>query len=462
MWDLSKKDLQLVFVCFITVFLVSFNTLTLNSIMTEIAVDFYVGFNTMIAVIESAFIFEIAFALISIDLADRIGKKNAVMYGLALVIVSAAIIAASPNYQTMIIGKMVASLGTALVFTTNLSYISDKVGKEHRGQAITINYAFCCIGSALAPIFGYYVSHIFGWRIMILLIIPMAIILMYLFRSSDNVVSRPGLKIDYVSHLMFIVSVTLILNAFFTLQDYFAIVFGTGVLILVILLFRQHRLENKIINTCLFRSRVFLAGAVLMMIFYFVEHSVDDTVIDVMQLQGGTVVILGVAVGLTALAGALKSIKPLVQLISSLLLASKLKKRDPFKLRLCGFILLLVAPICVLIAYYVLSGAASVVLISVAFIIVAISLVLFTPQNMTIMMNDVKPNERNSASAIVHIFQNLGRIMCSLIIVNIYEGGSGFEAFTHSATIVLFATIIICIACIAVICMMMRNKPSDC
>ena len=122
-----------------------------------------------------------SFVLVFGTLADRYGRRPALMVGLGVFIagnVGAALAGGVPSLVSM---RALSGLGAAIVFPTTLSIISDSFrDRTERAKAIGIWGAMTGLGVATGPIVGGWLLERFTWPAIFWLMVPMSAVALVL------------------------------------------------------------------------------------------------------------------------------------------------------------------------------------------------------------------------------------------------------------------------------------------
>jgi len=122
-----------------------------------------------------------SFVLVFGTLADRYGRRPALMVGLGVFIagnVGAALAGGVPSLVAM---RAVSGLGAAIVFPTTLSIISDSFrDRTERAKAIGAWGAMTGLGVATGPIVGGWLLERFAWPSIFWLMVPMSVVALLL------------------------------------------------------------------------------------------------------------------------------------------------------------------------------------------------------------------------------------------------------------------------------------------
>jgi len=420
MWGLSSKNRTTIIGCFLCIFIATLCNTYLVSAMRVISEELSEDYTYSMVINESPFIATICAALISISLANKYGKKRIQVLGLIVMIVSLFFVALSPNMDSLAVSKIALGVGVGFVFTTNTSIIVDVVEKKYIGEALALNYSLNCLGGAMGPLLGLFALEFVHWRLLTLLIIPVCLVIIYILRNNDNVIYEPDAKIDVIPHLLFFIGMFCLLESLFFDGDY-ALIFIPGVISLIAFVFTQRTSPEKILDTSIFRNRMFVITCVLGLLFYFAVYCVDNAVVDRLEFfDKDEILIFGISVTVAGFGTFLRALKPTIQLIASPTFARIARGKNPMRLTMVAFIVLMLAPLGII---YIRNGVTDLTQMAIiailVFVVLAISSSLFVPHNKGIMMESVEPHQRNAASSISSIVENFGRMLGVVIMVNV-------------------------------------------
>lgn len=455
-WELSDKQLRTVILCFCMSFLCSFDITILISVLSTLKDEFECDFMMAMWVTAIMPISAIMFSLITIDISDKFGKRNCTIYGLAIIAVMSVIPFVFNSIIALIASRLITGLGIALILTPNYSMISDNVKKEYLPEILALNYSLACIGGALGPFIGLTVSNLIGWNVMLALMAPICIVFMIALKDIDNVIVDPEKTIRLFPHFLFILSFGLYVNTSFLSWDY-AILHFVAVALFVILILDQWKAENRIIDISIFSNKLFTISAITGMLFMFTVYCIDDTVVNNLQNMDREAVIFGILISLPLLSSILRGIKPLLQCIISPLFARLNRGEDPKKLTIIGFMIVCMAPVLFILNRVVPNVEIRLILIVMIYIILAIACSVFCPQNRSIIMSSVETNQRNTASSVLSIVENIGRSFGVVITMYILAWAEKSDEATLSFSSGIAVTLAL-IACFVGIYLVMRRK----
>jgi SP family galactose:H+ symporter-like MFS transporter len=120
-------------------------------------------------------------------IADRIGRRETLIWGGAIFILGSILAPLAPNVATLIIAR--ALLGIAIGFTSVTApvYVSELAPPKSRGTLIGLYQLTLTLGIALADLVGYWLAGQHAWRLMFGLgAIPAALFLLLVFTLPES------------------------------------------------------------------------------------------------------------------------------------------------------------------------------------------------------------------------------------------------------------------------------------
>jgi DHA1 family bicyclomycin/chloramphenicol resistance-like MFS transporter len=97
-------------------------------------------------------------------LADRYGRRPALLAGLVLFILGSALTATADGLTQLLAGRMIASLGAALTFITSRAVVADITPREHTQRSIAQMTMIMLMAQMTAPILGNIALASGSWR----------------------------------------------------------------------------------------------------------------------------------------------------------------------------------------------------------------------------------------------------------------------------------------------------------
>jgi len=97
-------------------------------------------------------------------ISDRYGRRNAILWGIAIMSVGSAIGLLSTSIQWLVVGRAVQAFGTATGIVVARAVISDRFPVERMARTLAQLGVVAVIASGTAPVFGGLLTAAFGWR----------------------------------------------------------------------------------------------------------------------------------------------------------------------------------------------------------------------------------------------------------------------------------------------------------
>lgn len=197
--------------------------------------------------------------------ADILGRVKMYNGGFAVFTIGSVLCALSPTGELLIVSRLVQGFGGALLFVNSMAIVVDAFPPSELGTAIGINQMAINAGT----IVGYTLSGIligfFGWRSIFWLNVPVGLFgTVWAHRRLKELYARIGRqKFDFLGATLFSSSLTVVLLAL-TLGDLRSLVtqilLMASILLFVIFLVHETRIDQPVVDLSLFRIRLFTAG----------------------------------------------------------------------------------------------------------------------------------------------------------------------------------------------------------
>jgi EmrB/QacA subfamily drug resistance transporter len=126
---------------------------------------------------------------------DIMGRRRALLAGIALFGLASAMCAVAPSAALVIVFRAVQGLGAALIFPVSVSVLTNAFPAARASRAIGVAYGFAGLGNAAGPLVGGLLTQTLGWRWIFWLLVPLglaafAIAAATVPESSDDSVPR--------------------------------------------------------------------------------------------------------------------------------------------------------------------------------------------------------------------------------------------------------------------------------
>ncbi len=110
---------------------------------------------------------------------DTIGRKRALMIGLAVFGVTSLICAVAPDARLLIVSRVLQGVGAALVMPNAFALMGSTTRPEQRAKIMGLIVGVSHCGTALGPVIGGVLASTAGWRWVFLINVPIAAIAMF-------------------------------------------------------------------------------------------------------------------------------------------------------------------------------------------------------------------------------------------------------------------------------------------
>ncbi|XP_061191891.1 solute carrier family 2, facilitated glucose transporter member 12-like isoform X4 [Saccostrea echinata] len=139
--------------------------------------DFCLSCSFQEMVISAMLMGAIAGSLIGGVLIDKFGRRLTIIVNTVVFLVGALVLGFSPNYPSLIVGRLLLGFAVSLSATGECIYISEIAPPKKRGQLVSLNELGITLGLLLAYLVNYlFINVTEGWRYMFgLSAIPAAI-----------------------------------------------------------------------------------------------------------------------------------------------------------------------------------------------------------------------------------------------------------------------------------------------
>lgn len=234
-------------------------------------------------------------------IADRIGVRRVIMYGLILEIVGNLIVAGSPGLITLLIGRAIAGFGMGALFAGAFSMVPEIAGKrsiasvigQWTGMLYIFTIVFSVLGSVLIGI---------SWRLGFTLIPMLCLIMMFVVprtlpetapRGSDKF-DFPGLSTLAVGMVLVLLSVSIAATDFGSASFWGCLV--VGIVFLGIFAVIEKKSPHAAFPIALFKSPVFVAAVLAGILWNFGEAGLF------LQVSNFWQIVVGASAGVVGLA----------------------------------------------------------------------------------------------------------------------------------------------------------------
>ena len=201
-------------------------------------------------------------------LSDSIGKIKIFRIGTFIFIIGSLLCGTSKSIEMLLLSRIIQALGASMTMATNYGIITEYFPKEMRGKSLGILGSFVSLGSIAGPSLGGLILQNYSWHYIFLINIPVglfAIILGY-FVFPKKISKNLNFNIDYLGFILFSTSIiSLFMGIFIGQVTGFRTQLVIGLFILfvimfIIFLYVEHKIENPLIDMTIFNSKSFSLG----------------------------------------------------------------------------------------------------------------------------------------------------------------------------------------------------------
>jgi MFS transporter, DHA1 family, multidrug resistance protein len=101
---------------------------------------------------------------------DRFGRRPVLIAGLSLFLFGSVLCAAAPSLSVLIVGRVAQATGACAGVVLGRAIIRDVYGRDAAARGIALVMMAMTLGSAGSPAIGAWVTELFGWRAMFVLL----------------------------------------------------------------------------------------------------------------------------------------------------------------------------------------------------------------------------------------------------------------------------------------------------
>ncbi len=434
---MDKSNKQILTVLFLGVLMAALDIAIVGPALPAIRTAFRIDDRAVAWVFTIYVLFNLIGSPLMAKLSDRYGRRPVYMLDIALFALGSLIVALSPNFAVLLIGRAAQGLGAGGIFPVASAVIGDVFPAEKRGSALGLIGAVFGVAFVVGPIVGG-ILLLFGWHWLFYVNLPLAGLLLWLSSRTLPATRAPKSQpFDWAGML--------ILSAMLT-----GLTFGVS------------QLDTNDLLKSFFSWQVWpalLIAALLLPLFIRLEQQAADPIItpgllETRQLRLGSLLAMGAGLGeaalvfLPALAVAAFAVSEsnasfltlapvLAMAVGSPLAGRLLDKWGSRKVILLGTSVLTVG-------MFILSFFGSVFwLFIVAGVIVGAGLgsLLGAPLRY-IMLAEAAPRDRAAAQSILTISMGIGQMFSGALVGTVSESqGGGVKGYSLAFLLVSFVAL---------------------
>jgi len=145
-------------------------------------------------------------------LGDIYGRRPMLLAGISVFTAAAVLCAVAPNLGSLVVFRVLAGVGAALIFPVGVAVVSNAFDSRHRAKALGATFAIANIGTAVGPFVGGGLSQGPGWRWIFWALAPVGLVSLAIAwrsvaNSRDPAASR---RIDYAGAGLLVAGVAML------------------------------------------------------------------------------------------------------------------------------------------------------------------------------------------------------------------------------------------------------------
>ncbi|MDU9376718.1 Riboflavin transporter RibZ [Methanocorpusculaceae archaeon Sp1] len=351
-------------------------------------------------------------------LSDTVGYKRSYLIGAVIVALSCGLSVFAPSYPVLLLLRVIAACGTSFMMITSLAILSSVYPLHQRGAAFGINTAMVYIGASAGPILGGFLTGMFGWRAVFLVMVPLAFAaalpMWKFFRDEIKIPSNS--PFDIKGTILYAAAMLCLMYGLSTLPETLSFVLaGIGAVMMAVFIWYELKLPSPVLHVRLFfTNHRFARSSYAALLNYGCTYGSVFFVSLYLQSVGH----------LTATeAGLIVFFQPLIQAIMTPIAGKFSDRVDPRYLVTLGMLLSAVG----VLLLSCLAVGTDLHFIAVTQVFIGLGSALFSAPNTNAIMSSVPPAEYSTASSIVAVMRQGGMILSMAVCmstISIFVGGT--------------------------------------
>lgn len=323
-------------------------------------------------------------------IADMVGRRTIFLWGVVILTIFSILSGLANSGITLIIYRLLAGIGSAMVFGTSTAILTSSVTSEKRGEALGIMTATVYFSLAAGPFLGGILTQYFGWRSIFYVSAFMSLIVVVsgYFLIKENWKESAKTKFDLVGAMLFAAGLSALIYSFSEFPNLLAfILVGVGILILFYFSYYEKKQEYPVFNIRLFLSnRVFRLSSLAALINYSATMAISFMLSLYLQYVRGLS---------PQDAGLILIVQSVVQALTSLRSGKLSDNMSATFLATLGMVIIAIG----LIGLCFISETISLYIIAAMLVLLGFGFGVFSSPNTNIVMSSVEKKNYGLASA---------------------------------------------------------------
>lgn len=386
-----------------------------NIAAPDIAKSFKLNTEELNLAISIFLIFSAAFILPMGKLSDTFDRTKIFKTGFLLFTLSTLMCALSTSIKTLLIFRALQGFFSAFTFVTSMPILIENHSPQIRGRLLGINTAVVYLGTSLGPFLGGLLVKLWGYRSIFLFGFAIGLIgsFVNLFLLQKEVKNTRQAKLldslkllDKLGTILSMTGLFLLMYgaSTFELGNTSKILFFAGLILMVIFVVVEAKLQNPILDVKLF---VKIPQFGFSNLAAFINYSCTFSASYLLSLYLQLVKALP-----SQLAGSILIVQPLSQVITSLISGRASEKIEPRKLATSGMVLTTAG----LFIFSTFAAKTNLVIVILNLFIMGIGFGLFSSPNTNVVMSCVPKSLYGTASSTISVMRVIGQAFSMAIV----------------------------------------------
>jgi EmrB/QacA subfamily drug resistance transporter len=244
------------------------------------------SFNSSVATVEwvvTVYLLVISGMLLTFGrLGDLKGHKTIYILGFGLFITFSALSGSAWSPTSLVIFRAFQAFGGAMLASNSAAIVTDNFPVNERGRAFGLISTMTYLGLTIGPVLGGWLTHVFNWRMVFYINIPVGLLAMLLslrFIPKDKPAGE-GQRFDILGAVLFVAGLSALMLGLNKGADWgwdSPAVLGlliSAMIILYIFIQIERRAPSPMLDLNLFRSQVFTFSSLSSILNYIAIYSV--------------------------------------------------------------------------------------------------------------------------------------------------------------------------------------------
>ena len=411
--------------------LASLGTSSANVALPTLARAFDASFQD-VQWIVLAYLLAITTVIVSVGrLGDMIGRRRLMLAGLFLFTAASVLCGVAPALWVLITARAVQGLGAAVMMALTMAFVGETIPREKTGSAMGLLGTMSAVGTALGPSLGGVLIAGLDWRAIFLINLPLgllAFLLAWRYLPVDRQVSEiqnDRARFDSLGTLLLALTLAAYALAMTMGRGSFGPLNGALLLVSIVGVCLFARVEAKaaspLVRLAMFRNPVLGPG--------FAMSALVTTVV-MATLVVGPFHLSG-ALGLDAShVGLVMSAGPVVAALTGVPAGRMVDRIGAHHMSVAGLVAMALGSS----AMAMLPTTCGVPGYIVPLVVITAGYALFQAANNTVVMTDVRPDQRGVVSGMLNLSRNLGLITGASVMGAVFALGARTTDITAASS----------------------------